>query len=822
MNGQEGTMKPGFRRFTGVLLAAALTASSIPVYAEEEQVSGDAFSGDIDFYDDIEAGMDGADEGDSGYQDDSTNGDDSGYQDALDYYGDSGEDLQEENLDGYFPDGQYVDENTLYDDTAYVDPAAQQDQVNTQVQPAAAQGQVQQPDASSLMPTTAVEPATELTTVVATNSSPAMSMDDVQAMNGGGAIILTEHDKVTFIDGTFFDGQVTDFSSASTALYRVLGLLGRAPDTNLLQYGAMADANGNMVFRFLQMKDSTAIPQGMLKLYTDSSGHVTGISSSLAGYVVPQEGEPITAQQAEAAVAAYLERAGQDSIPVLSQYTRSVLAPNYVSDQDNVPMMNMWAVYTWNPDMTEDGPCDMPYLAHYVNTGGEYRYSMPCFLPPASTSGAPEVTAFDGMTSETWTGTITRNDGSQVTITVPVMYDAVSNMYYLADPYRRIAVADCADFLYGGMVTLEGSSVNDGWDSQLVLAFASFIQAYDFYKGAGFRGADMTEAPILILKDLCAPDGTSADRCVYAGELNGWQTFGIGSEGAYGQALDLIGHAYTHYAASVLSSTGFYQNDFGAATEAICDILGNIMEMKSERTTDTEFLTGEKTGLTVRNMSNPEACGQPAFVGGLYYEPNAHRPNEANGWGGFYADSSLLSLIAYRLYQAGMTLDQCKSYWTTVLSAIGPGLTGQQITVLLPWALNRCGLADFHSALQEALNETLIGYTYAPSSTPITGCGLVCMYLPLDGFLALAEPVLTLHPADEERRLRSWADTTGAVAVQALPGTYTASLTYLDTGSGTMLTLYYDGQQWVVDPAAAAELTVAEGETMELSTAGLL
>ena len=100
------------------------------------------------------------------------------------------------------------------------------------------------------------------------------------------------------------------------------------------------------------------------------------------------------------------------------------------------------------------------------------------------------------------------------------------------------------------------------------------------------------------------------------------------------------------------------------------DNVGHIMEMKSERTTDTEFLMGEKTGLSIRNMSNPEACGQPAFVGGLYYEPNAHRPNEANGWGGFYADSSLLSLIACRLYQAGMTLDQCKSYWTTVLSAM--------------------------------------------------------------------------------------------------------------------------------------------------------
>ena len=97
------------------------------------------------------------------------------------------------------------------------------------------------------------------------------------------------------------------------------------------------------------------------------------------------------------------------------------------------------------------------------------------------------------------------------------------------------------------------------------------------------------------------------------------------------------------------------------------------------------------------------------------------------------------------------------------------------------------------------------------------------MYLPLDGFLALAEPVLTLDPADEgERMLRSWADTTGTVALQSLPGTYIASLTYLDTGSGTMLTLYYDGQQWVVDPTAAAELTVAEGETVELSTAGLL
>ena len=717
----------------------------------------------------------------------------------------------------------YIEE----DDFTFIENEPQyQDPVQPEQQAAVVTEAIQQ-----VQTTIYAEPTTMPTTEIPLSPAPtsaAMSMDDVQAMNGGNAIILTENDKVTFIDGTFYAGQVTDFSSAAAALQRIYGLLGMSPDTVLMQKGAMSDSYGNIIYRFGQMQNNTEIPQGMVKVYTDASGHVTGMSSSVTGYVIPQEGVPVTAAEAESAVSAYLIRAGLTQLPIMSAYTRQMLAPNYVSDQGNVPMMYMWAVYTWNPEMTLDGnTSDLPFLAHFVNSAGEYRYSIPCTLPPLEESTNTDA-AFDAMVSTTWTGTVVRSDGSAVELTVPVMNSLTTGRYYLADPVRKIAVADAWSFLYdNGSLVMEEKEVNDGWDPQLVLAYASIIQAYDFYKSAGFRGADVTTGPILILKNFCAPDQTPAKKAAYVGQVHGWRAFGIGAQGFFGQSLDLIGHAYTHYVTGILGSSGLNQNDFGSVSEAVCDILGNVAEMQSGRSTDTTWLIGEKTGTTIRSMSSPQVCGQPAYTGGLFYRPTVFKPNEANEWGGIQADSSLLGLVAYRLYEGGMTLEQCKGYWSTVLSAINPGTTNRQLTVLLPWALNRAGLTEFMSLLYGAMDEVLMGYDYWQPSQPAEGSALVTMFLPEESFLAHSEPVVTLTGTDgQAASFSSTIDPTGSLSLLVLPGSYEVSITVLDNGLSQMVTWIYDGVSWIQkDPASedatTASLTLSDGVTVQLNTEGL-
>ena len=226
-------------------------------------------------------------------------------------------------------------------------------------------------------------------------------------------------------------------------------------------------------------------------------------------------------------------------------------------------------------------------------------------------------------------------------------------------------------------------------------------------------------------------------------------------------------------------------------------------------------------------MSSPEVCGQPAYTGDPYYRARAFRPNEANAWGGFQTDSSLLGLVAYRLYENGMTLEQCKGYWTTVLSAMNPGTTDLQLTVLLPWALNRAGLTDFMAVLYEAMDEVMLGYEYWQPLQPAEGTALITMFLPEGSMLNLEEPVITLSDTDGQKlSFSGLVDATGTMSFLALPGSYAVSLTVLDNLQSRMVTWSYDGQQWTqtdtASPAASAPvLTLAAGETCELQTAGL-
>ncbi|MBU5315434.1 M4 family metallopeptidase [Clostridium bornimense] len=115
-------------------------------------------------------------------------------------------------------------------------------------------------------------------------------------------------------------------------------------------------------------------------------------------------------------------------------------------------------------------------------------------------------------------------------------------------------------------------------------------------------------------------------------------------------ALDVIAHEFTH---AVIERTANlqYQGQSGALNEAYADILGNIIEGKS----DLQWLLGEdimKNGLpALRNMSNPEALGQPSKVGGRYYV----NPSDINNdYGGVHTNSGILNHAAYLMWENGI------------------------------------------------------------------------------------------------------------------------------------------------------------------------
>jgi bacillolysin len=81
----------------------------------------------------------------------------------------------------------------------------------------------------------------------------------------------------------------------------------------------------------------------------------------------------------------------------------------------------------------------------------------------------------------------------------------------------------------------------------------------------------------------------------------------FGNSDKYAAALDVIGHEFTHgVCGTAVSSGGLqYTNQSGALNEALADIFGNMVEARTEGSTD--WLVGTKLQTVGRNMKNPSA-----------------------------------------------------------------------------------------------------------------------------------------------------------------------------------------------------------------------
>ena len=84
---------------------------------------------------------------------------------------------------------------------------------------------------------------------------------------------------------------------------------------------------------------------------------------------------------------------------------------------------------------------------------------------------------------------------------MPVLYDEANGDYYLADPSRKIAVADCASSFKTFQPTFTSTKDNTGWEDETLIAYANYIKIYDVFAGYGLKSVDGLGTPILILAD---------------------------------------------------------------------------------------------------------------------------------------------------------------------------------------------------------------------------------------------------------------------------------------------------------------------------------
>ncbi len=550
-----------------------------------------------------------------------------------------------------------------------------------------------------------------------------------------GAKAYAPDGRVTFVDGDCADAPVQSMEDAAAVVNAMIALLGG--DAKLVLQGdegtrfepwrSFKDTAGNVYYVFQQMHAGITVPGAAVKVVTDAEGRMLGLVGSLEDNLPDaQEAEGITAQQAEALALQYVKDNYQGEAELIEGRTGKVVLPvkpEIDPNGDGVEEAERrfaWVVYTNNPGSSVESASDLPYLAHYVTLSGEYLYSLPAVMPgdAAATSGFSAAYVFEFMESVPYTGTVMLSDGTEKEITVDLMRDTRTGMYYLGNLQRRIAVADCFEFVYNeGHVVLEASPDNTGWDNTCLLSLYNYCRAWDYYKAIGWNGGDGDGTPILVLKDYCNSYHEPIDNAAYAGQFYGWQLFLSSDINDLSQCLDVLAHEFTHCVTGSIMTYNAYLNDYGAINEAMSDIQGNICEMMNGATEDTTWLLGETGTIPVRCMSDPHMFQQPEYTWDYYYKANVNKPTVLNDQGGVHTNSSLLNNVAWRLCEkGGMTLEEARAFWFAVDGSMVPHTDYAQLSVLMPWVLRNQGLEKYQDALEAAIDATRLRSNDVPDS----------------------------------------------------------------------------------------------------------
>ena len=534
----------------------------------------------------------------------------------------------------------------------------------------------------------------------------------------GSAKLYTHGERVTFVEGNCAEGPILDPADAEALVRDVSDLLGGDERTQFEFWRTLNDACGNRYYVFQQMYAETTVSGGAVKVVTDAAGNMLGLVSSIEAELPEvEEAEGIAAQDAEALVRAHaLENDGME-VELVGGRTEKIILPvnlelDIESTEEKEESRFVWVVYSDNPTGSVARGSDLPYLAHYVTMDGTYLYSLPTIIPgdEAGSSGFDAAYVFEFMEPADYTGTVTLSNGEEQEITVTLMRDSRTGMYYLGNLERRIAVADCYEMLYNkGHVVLEASIDNTGWDDTCLLSLYNYCRAWDYYSEIGWVGGDGMQTPMLILKDYCDEEHNPVDNAAYAGKYYGWQLFLSSSANDLAQCLDVLGHEFTHCVTGSVMTYNAYKNDYGAINEAISDIQGNICEQLMGATDDTTWELGENGSTPIRNMSDPHKYDQPEYAWDLHYKPNVKAPTAINDRGGVHTNSSLLNSIAYRLCaDGGMSLEDARLFWFAVDCSMVPGTDYAQLSDLLPWVLKNLGMDAYMTALEAAMDATRI------------------------------------------------------------------------------------------------------------------
>lgn len=561
-----------------------------------------------------------------------------------------------------------------------------------------------------------------------------------------------------------------------------------------------------------------------VKLVVSKDHKATGVVSSLMPNVKLEDLDSweITAEQAEEVVKDKCKAEGHASVTLVEGATEQTLIGLY--DNDAAIRRYAWVVYTTN--YLED--VHAAFLAHYVSADGEYVYAIPVSEPNNAESLAGDTAAFDfdKMEQATWSGTVTKHDGTKMDITVPVLKNPDTGDVILADGKRKILCLDYADYTFDEKLSprIEGE---EGFANNELMIYKTFIDVWGFYESIGWKGPDGEGTPTALKMDMVDQNGNVVHNAYYENRAYGFQNFAFNRDEPLGECVDVIAHEFTHCVTGTTMTANLYLNDMGAINEGMSDILGNLVEMITAYTEDGAWIIGENSSKPFRSMKDPHAFKQPEYAWDTFYGPSVAVGSMANDNGGVHINSSLLNFVSYKLGQAGMPNEDQFYFWMNVALAMTPSTDYPQIAQLLPWCMEQAGSPQYVDAVKKAVEETCLTQTEAPSAPP-EGSGFVKVAIPDNPIVDVNEMrfVITSSTAsDDDLGEIAWIGANSDALMTTVPkGDYIIALDCFDGEEATdELVLTDDGWKSTANNESIAPKTfsVTAGETIELPSTGL-
>lgn len=568
------------------------------------------------------------------------------------------------------------------------------------------------------------------------------------AVSGDDAAYTGDGTVTAFIGEPFYDGVIKEEADALGAVESVYDRIG-ADESTKLELMEIRPTEDHIYYTFSQISGNVRVLGASVKLITDTDGKAVGLVSSILPKVtaLPHEQWSITAEEAEAIIEDYYR---DYDLKAVDGATERTLLP--VSDGAEI-MYYVWVVYTENIDPRYD----TAYLAHYVTEDGEYLYALPISEPGNADAIAGDLAAFvfENMEEGEWTGTITHADGTQETITVPVMTDPEDGTVYLGDRERKILCADAAQYLYNNTLSARVSE-DASFNNNEMLTYYNFVRIWDFYNEIGWQGPDDDKTPTLILLDLVDENGEPVANAFYSGRQRGFQVFAINCN-LYGDCTDVLAHEFTHCVTGTTMTMNLYMNEYGAINEAMSDIQGNLIELMIDDDADGAWVIGENSGNTLRSMGTPNEHEQPGYVWDRYYVPSVSRSTDMNDNGGVHTNSSVINIVSYKLDEAGMAPEDQFYFWMNVALAMTPRTDFAQMSRLLPWCMETAGYPQYVDAVNSAIQGAELTHSGLPEEVP-QGCGIIQFVYNAPESFDDYDPSVSFYNLDTEEEIMTWPE----------------------------------------------------------------